>query len=74
MGIDELIDALGGTGKVSAACGVSPPVVSMWKARGSIPVIYWVDLVAAARKLRLSGITYESLTHLHSDARTERVS
>jgi DNA-binding transcriptional regulator YdaS (Cro superfamily) len=34
--IDDVIDMLGGTGKVAALVGLKPPAVSQWRARGRI--------------------------------------
>lgn len=35
--LQSAIDSLGGVGKLAAAIGVGQPVVSNWRARGTIP-------------------------------------
>ncbi len=35
--LQAAIDSLGGVGKLAAAIGVGQPVVSNWRARGTIP-------------------------------------
>lgn len=43
-----------------------PSAASEMKRRQSIPVIYWQRLVEAARERAFDGVTYESLTVMHS--------
>jgi hypothetical protein len=64
--IDALFSAFGGPSKVGRAIGVSTEHAAAMKRRGSIPVGYWPNLIAAARERQIRGITYESLTHLHA--------
>lgn len=64
--------AFGGPSKVGQAIGISTEHAAAMKRRNSIPVGYWPLLIEAARERRISGITYESLTHLHAGPRSER--
>lgn len=66
MDVAQIIDELGGTGHVAEACGITPPAVSNWKVRGSIPAEYWQALVGAAETRNISSITYELLGRLHA--------
>jgi len=65
MDIDQIIKRLGGTGVVAGLCGLKPPTVSMWKARGSIPAEYWQKLVSDPGA-RNAGVDYELLARLHA--------
>lgn len=47
---NEVIDALGGTKKVSDLTGVIPQAVSNWRATGSFPPDTYVLLKAALKK------------------------
>jgi hypothetical protein len=46
--------------------GVSPPRISDWKNRNSIPAAYWRDLIRAARKQQHPEVTADLLTDLHA--------
>jgi hypothetical protein len=46
--------------------GVSPPRLSDWKNRNSIPAAYWRDLIRAARRHGHPEITAELLVDLHA--------
>jgi hypothetical protein len=70
--LPALFTAFGGPAKVGQAIGVSTEHAASMKRRNSIPVGYWPQLIAAARERRITGITYESLTHLHAGSRSER--
>lgn len=65
--IEDVFGAFGGPSKVGQAIGVSTEHAAAMKRRGSIPVGYWPALIAVARERRITGITYESLTHIHAD-------
>ncbi len=50
---NEMIDLLGGTVKAAQKLGVSPQVVTNWKARGKIPYGYAMAIVrASGRKIK----------------------
>ena len=66
MMISSVFSALGGAAEVGRTIGVTTEHAAGMARRGSIPVVYWPKLVAAARERRLSWITYETLTHLHA--------
>ena len=46
--------------------GISPPRLSDWKNRNSIPVTYWRDLIRAAQKRGHPEITADLLVELHA--------
>jgi hypothetical protein len=46
--------------------GISPPRISDWKNRNSIPAAYWRDLIRAARKRGISEVTAELLVDFHA--------
>lgn len=68
--VDQIIDALGGTGKVADALGLSPSTISSWRARGSIPAEWWVGLVGLDAS---SDLTFEALAVLHARRTPEPV-
>jgi hypothetical protein len=57
---DDIIDALGGTGKVAAALSVSDSTVSGWRERG-IPAPHWAALVRLASERGVGGVSLENL-------------
>lgn len=65
--VDEIIDAVGGTGAVTEGLGLKyPSIVSSWRARKSIPGDRWFALADLARERGVEGVTVESLAALHS--------
>ena len=64
--VDEVIEALGGTGAVSDAKGLPASTVSSWRIRGSIPADRWHDILELAHLLGRHDITAELLTMLHA--------
>lgn len=51
--VDDVIEALGGTGTTAALAGVGTSAVSMWSKRGEFPAEYFVlfrDALAALGK------------------------
>ncbi len=61
--VDEVINALGGTGGLADALDVWPSVVSGWRGRG-IPSSRWPELVKLAKRKRKPEITFEVLAAL----------
>ena len=66
MTVSDVFMALGGAAVVARSIGVTTEHAAGMARRGSVPVAYWPHLVAAARRRKLSWITYETLTHLHA--------
>jgi len=65
--VDEIIDAVGGTGVVTAGLGLKyPSIVSSWRSRKSIPGDRWMSLAELARERGVVGVTVEALAELHS--------
>ena len=65
MTASQIIDALGGTGKVAAELSVSAPTVSVWRWRpNGIPGRYWMALVAMAEASGHKEINLEALALL----------
>ena len=60
MDANKIIDLLGGTTKVSKACGVSPPSVSMWRRTG-IPPDRMIFLAAQLEKATDGQVTRKML-------------
>ena len=63
--IAAVFDAFDGPAELGRAIGTTTEHAAGMRRRNSIPVTYWPKLIAAARERRISGITYESLTHMH---------
>jgi hypothetical protein len=51
---------------VAGDLGQSIWAVRKWHSRKRIPAEFWADLVAAAGRRRLKGVTLERLAELHS--------
>jgi hypothetical protein len=66
MLVRDVFSALGGAAEVGRAIGVTTEHAAGMARRGSVPVVYWPQLVAAARRRKLSWVTFETLTHLHA--------
>lgn len=66
--VPDIFHAFGGPGEISKAISVKPSTASEMKRRKSIPVRYWPDLVASAKRRGIRGISYETLVQLHSGA------
>lgn len=64
--ITTIFDEFGGPGKMAEALGVKPSAASEMKRRGSIPVRYWPDLVAACQQKGID-ISYERLVAIHTE-------
>lgn len=65
-----LIDALGGSSKVTELLGLrAPTTVASWKSRQSIPPDYWPRIIDAARQCGLEGVTSDKLLELHTGER-----
>ena len=64
--INEIFEAFGGATCLAKAIGLSPVHTQTMKTRQSIPVGYWLDLVEAAEKQKICGVTYERLVSLHT--------
>lgn len=58
--VDSTLDALGGTGRVAARLGVTPPTVSGWRDRGRIPIEWWPALLMMSDEAGL-GLTAHRL-------------
>lgn len=59
-----VIDAFGGPGPFQRATGISDGHARTMKARESIPPEYWPEIVAAAAREGIPGITFETLARL----------
>ena len=64
--VSSLFERLGGPTKVARALGVRFTTASEMKRRGSIPVKYWPQLVAACRSEGIKGVTYDRLVEMHT--------
>ncbi len=60
---DAAIDALGGTGAVSAALNLPASTISTWRARG-IPPRRWSDVVRLAAEKGRTEVTFEALAEM----------
>ena len=47
---------------LARALSVPPPTVLAWKRRDSIPEARWRSIAAAAKDLRVKGVTYSTLS------------
>lgn len=66
--VASLIDAFGGPTAFGRVIGKNPSTASEMKRSGSISVDYWPKIVAAAAERAISGVTYETLTLMHTSA------
>lgn len=57
----QIIEALGGTARVSAACQTTESAVSNWKARNRIPADRWPTMIRMATAAGLQEITLDLL-------------
>lgn len=63
--ISDIVDVIGGSGKLAIILGVKPSAASEMKRRDSIPVKYWPKLVDECRAIGVRGVNYDSLVSLH---------
>ncbi len=66
----KILDALGGTTAVAAAIDVPPTTVASWKSRGSVPPVYWSELVKLARKKGAAGVSLQRFAEIAASAAT----
>lgn len=66
--VPSLFEKLGGPTKVARILGVGFTTASEMKRRGSIPVKYWPQLVAASQEAGIDGVTYDLLVAMHTEA------
>lgn len=72
--VDDVFAAVGGPAAFSRgvtehgqpSIKVTPSGAGEMKRRQSIPVDYWIALVAFARSLGVTWLTYEALTFMHA--------
>ncbi|WP_428351821.1 carph-isopro domain-containing protein [Lichenifustis flavocetrariae] len=76
MSPSDIIEKIGVTFLASALGHKNVSTVSSWKSRGSIPVQYWGDVIAAAQARDVRGITLRVLAQACGAkiAEAERVS
>ena len=55
MNVDDVIDALGGTGAVAKLTGVGAPAVSNWRASQKIPATKFLVVARALSEMRTSA-------------------
>lgn len=67
--VDDVFEAFGGPAAVGKAIGKSTEHAAAMRRRGSIPVDYWLDLIAAADKAGIEGVNTEALTRMHARER-----
>ncbi len=63
--LSDIFDAFGGATRLAEAIGITPVHAQTMKTRRRIPSGYWVDIVKAAERNNIRGITYERLAKLH---------
>lgn len=57
----QIVDALGGTARVSAACQTTESAVSNWRARNRIPADRWPAVLRLAASVGNADITLDFL-------------
>jgi len=67
--ISDVIQLWPRSAELARELGVSPPRISDWKNRNSIPAAYWRDLIRAAQKRGHPEITADLLVDLHARER-----
>jgi hypothetical protein len=70
--IPELIDKLGGPSEFARIIQKTPSAASEMKRTRSIRVSYWPQIIAAAKREGIPGVTLESLARMNLGA-PERV-
>lgn len=65
----KAIELLGGTTAVAALLSRPYTTVRSWQDRESIPPAFWTDLVQAAQKRGVRGVTYKALAAVHNKPR-----
>lgn len=59
--------------EVAADCGVDVGVVKQWLRRDRVPAEYWIDLIDAAARRGIQGVTCEALVRIAAQWRRRRV-
>jgi hypothetical protein len=67
-GVDQIIDLWPSVADIGRDLDLPYSTVAAWKQRGSIPVAHWRDLLRAARRRGLVGVTSDSLIAAHDQA------
>lgn len=70
---DDVFAAFGGPTRLAEAIGIKPFHAQTMKTRGSIPPGYWPDVVKAASKQEIEGLTHEALAKMAAAKMRERV-
>jgi hypothetical protein len=60
----DLVDGFGGAAKMAPQISESPNTIRQWVARGSVPARYWQQIIEAAQRLSVRGVTYAALAEL----------
>lgn len=66
------IDSLGGPRAVASTTKRKYTTVSSWRARESIPIRAWPELIAMAAGAGVEGITYQTLAEVHTKAKNNK--
>jgi hypothetical protein len=66
--VSTIFETLGGPTRVARILDVGFSTASEMKRRGSIPVKYWPQLVAACESQGIEGINYQRLVEIHTEA------
>lgn len=66
---DAVFEAFGGATKLAEAIGIRPVHAQTMRNRKSIPAIYWLDIVEAAREKRIKGVTFDALAKISARER-----
>jgi hypothetical protein len=60
----DVIEAFGGPTRFAAVVGIEPAHAQVMKHRDSIPAPYWPQVVMAAKRRRIRGVSLQSLAAL----------
>lgn len=63
--IPQLIDAFGGATSFGRVIGKIPSTASEMKRTGAIGIKYWPKVINTAAKLRIPGVSAETLLKMH---------
>jgi hypothetical protein len=61
---NEIIDAFPSAKDLASDLGEKPTLIAVWKHRDSIPVARWLEVVAAADRRGIRGVTLEALARI----------
>lgn len=72
MSIAEIVALWTSPEALANSIGAKADTVRKWRARGSIPIRWWPQIVSAARRAGIKGVSLETLAKAHLASATDR--